>query len=561
MRFSHVTVIFIIWVVNSFHVAAVARYERRMQEGIVDDLPWLDGRSDSAANTNLFKGFASFGGDNRLGGSVSIKPSHGGRFKNAAATSHGFGSGDGSRSQPNFSFDDNGGKNGGFGSRDDSSSGSFGFAGTMAQVEGNTLDGKLKQQQLTTTDAAAAATCPNGPVTYFPGNLTVTLGGGGSGCLASSTILASTGLTGRVLTRSGQAVALEEGARFSPVTMHSYADGAATVPDDYDPTSRYYLVSNSESRSGGVGILHLDGTKTPHDIIGYRRTAENTPTGNGRNCGGGRTPWGTWLSSEESSGGSVYEIDPNAQPAGDDYCRVPIVPDAGGFYEANAYWESTDDNKYHFYTTEDSDRNYRLTRFIPDDTIETMLSKPRKLDRLCNANGSLSYLKLVCTSSCRRSSSTHPSGTYSWDSSSRTPDLGDQPYPYAEGIDVKGNELYFVTKEPKRLYILDLSSNTWTSTGTIQSDDGSALFSADQVARITGSNSPDDLLYFAEDGAQGTQDIHARGVDPTSDNGEYKFFTIIQGYTTTETTGLTFSPDNKYMYFTHQENSEIWQIW
>jgi hypothetical protein len=187
--------------------------------------------------------------------------------------------------------------------------------------------------------------------------------------------------------------------------------------------------------------------------------------------------------------------------------------------------------------------SFSLVQFIPDDTIPTMLAKPRKLDRLCGASGSLSYLRLLTD------------GTYSW-ANSRTPQSGDQAYPNAEGIDVKGNQLYFVTKGQRRLYILDLDSNTWTSTATIQSDAGST-FSPDQVARITGSNSPDDLLYFAEDGS-GNQDIHARGTDQ---NGDYKFFTILRGYSSTETTGLTFSPDNKYMYFAHQTNSEIWQIW
>lgn len=136
-------------------------------------------------------------------------------------------------------------------------------------------------------------------ISFIP-DLTVTLSGG----LATGSLLASTGLNGRVLTREGQAVRYDGGGQSSS-TMHGNADGAAVVPDDSN-SNRYYLVSNSETSSGGVGILHFDATTTPHSVIGYRRTGEGTNTGN-RNCGGGRTPWGTWLTSEESGSGSVNE--------------------------------------------------------------------------------------------------------------------------------------------------------------------------------------------------------------------------------------------------------------
>lgn len=164
--------------------------------------------------------------------------------------------------------------------------------------------------------------------------------------------------------------------------------------------------------------------------------------------------------------------------------------------------------------------------------------------------GQHTYLVLNCNSGC---STDTPSGTYSW---STNPGSSSFNYGNTEGIDVKGTELFFVSKTLRRVYIVDLVGNTWRAGATIQNDSGSE-FTPDQVARITGSDSPDDILYFCEDGG-GTQDIHARGRDA---NGDYRFFTIIRGYDGDETTGLTFSPDNKYMYFAHQPTSEIWQIW
>ena len=65
----------------------------------------------------------------------------------------------------------------------------------------------------------------------------------------------------------------------------------------------------------------------------------------------------------------------------------------------------------------------------------------------------------ICTSNCVGG---NPSGAYPW-ADSRKPKSADQWYPNAEGIDVKDDELYFVTKGQQRLYKVDLSGDTWTS--------------------------------------------------------------------------------------------------
>lgn len=66
----------------------------------------------------------------------------------------------------------------------------------------------------------------------------------------------------------------------------------------------WVYVSNSESTSrGGAGALCFDAAG---NIIDSYRILDNTR----RNCAGGRTPWQTWLSCEETEDGIVYECNP-----------------------------------------------------------------------------------------------------------------------------------------------------------------------------------------------------------------------------------------------------------
>lgn len=67
------------------------------------------------------------------------------------------------------------------------------------------------------------------------------------------------------------------------------------------------------------------------------------------------------------------------------------------------------------------------------------------------------------------------------------------------------------------------------------------LAEPDQIASIVGP-SGDTLLYFCEDGGEDVG-VHAR--DTTG-----RFYTILDAYPAykSETTGLSFSPDNRHMY-------------
>merc|ERR1712110_823015 len=61
-------------------------------------------------------------------------------------------------------------------------------------------------------------------------------------------------------------------------------------------------------------------------------------------------------------------------------------------------------------------------------------------------------------------------------------------------------------------------------------------------------------IYFCEDGGSAC-DIHGRDND-----GNY--FTIVEGTGySTETTGLAFSPDSKFMFVSFQDPGVIWQFW
>lgn len=155
-------------------------------------------------------------------------------------------------------------------------------------------------------------------------------------------LMLPTGFRSREIARAGTNVG---GYRW-----HVFPDGQATFAT---PDGGWILVSNSESdaaQGGGSSAIEFG----PDGSI---RRASRVLGGTNRNCSGGHTPWGTWLSCEEWDGGQVWECDPSGQ------AEAVVRPAMGTFTHESA---CVDPIEKHVYMTED-ESDGRFYRFTPDD--------------------------------------------------------------------------------------------------------------------------------------------------------------------------------------------------
>ncbi len=316
------------------------------------------------------------------------------------------------------------------------------------------------------------------------------------------------GFSSRVLARSGQAVA---GTGY---VWPGEPDGGATFATA-DGGWVYACNSELDERAGGVSALQFDAQGR---IVRAQRICGDTS----RNCAGGPTPWGTWLTCEEVDRGRVLECDPSGT-------KPAVARDALGWFEHEAV--ACDPRTGHLYLTEDhpEGRLYRFRPRTPGELSAGTLEVARRVGSA--APWAIEWLPVpdpTPAAGARRTRQQVPQSS---------------PFAGGEGAWFHAGVVYFTTKIDNRVWALDTMADRLSIVYDAATAPDPVLTGVDNIVASGNGH-----LFVAEDGG----DMQVVVIAP---DGRVQPIVQVVGHDDSEVTGVAFSPDGTRLYFSSQRGA------